>query len=223
MVQSIFRFLYASEHRWLIRSVLPFDLNILTLAEGERKIEAASLAFHTTALDPNGSTHVLDHATAIVEPKSGAVCSLASARKLLKQIAALFWRDAWTTVAHTDIGKPRIPYANFNRHRHLRRRVFEGIVEKVAQNLLHLRRIRHYHNIFLNLYANKWTRKSVHIPQECLDNMVQAKYLASGCGHIVLCIHRCADIGHNALHVIAARSEERRVGKECRSRWSPYH
>ena len=23
--------------------------------------------------------------------------------------------------------------------------------------------------------------------------------------------------------VIIARSEERRVGKECRSRWSPYH
>ena len=23
--------------------------------------------------------------------------------------------------------------------------------------------------------------------------------------------------------VIEARSEERRVGKECRSRWSPYH
>ena len=23
--------------------------------------------------------------------------------------------------------------------------------------------------------------------------------------------------------VVAARSEERRVGKECRSRWSPYH
>ena len=23
--------------------------------------------------------------------------------------------------------------------------------------------------------------------------------------------------------VIAVRSEERRVGKECRSRWSPYH
>ena len=22
---------------------------------------------------------------------------------------------------------------------------------------------------------------------------------------------------------LAARSEERRVGKECRSRWSPYH
>ena len=25
------------------------------------------------------------------------------------------------------------------------------------------------------------------------------------------------------LHRILARSEERRVGKECRSRWSPYH
>src|SRR3712207_9170338 len=26
-----------------------------------------------------------------------------------------------------------------------------------------------------------------------------------------------------ALIAVAARSEERRVGKECRSRWSPYH
>jgi len=28
-----------------------------------------------------------------------------------------------------------------------------------------------------------------------------------------------------SLHAVAAsvRSEERRVGKECRSRWSPYH
>ena len=26
-----------------------------------------------------------------------------------------------------------------------------------------------------------------------------------------------------AIGVGAARSEERRVGKECRSRWSPYH
>ena len=27
----------------------------------------------------------------------------------------------------------------------------------------------------------------------------------------------------NALEGAVARSEERRVGKECRSRWSPYH
>ena len=28
---------------------------------------------------------------------------------------------------------------------------------------------------------------------------------------------------HHALLWINPRSEERRVGKECRSRWSPYH
>ena len=30
-------------------------------------------------------------------------------------------------------------------------------------------------------------------------------------------------IGENSVHGSDARSEERRVGKECRSRWSPYH
>ena len=29
--------------------------------------------------------------------------------------------------------------------------------------------------------------------------------------------------GHNYDASLSARSEERRVGKECRSRWSPYH
>src|SRR5256885_16131694 len=32
---------------------------------------------------------------------------------------------------------------------------------------------------------------------------------------------RVVDIGDNGT--VAGRSEERRVGKECRSRWSPYH
>ena len=30
-------------------------------------------------------------------------------------------------------------------------------------------------------------------------------------------------IGSGTLNLIMSRSEERRVGKECRSRWSPYH
>ena len=30
-------------------------------------------------------------------------------------------------------------------------------------------------------------------------------------------------IGINPLSILLQRSEERRVGKECRSRWSPYH
>src|SRR2546427_1233291 len=45
-------------------------------------------------------------------------------------------------------------------------------------------------------------------------------------------LHRAAnavfiDEGHDVLQILAVmqviRSEERRVGKECRSRWSPYH
>ena len=32
-----------------------------------------------------------------------------------------------------------------------------------------------------------------------------------------------ARVRQRAKIVLLARSEERRVGKECRSRWSPYH
>ena len=32
-----------------------------------------------------------------------------------------------------------------------------------------------------------------------------------------------AEAEAKAARVVAERSEERRVGKECRSRWSPYH
>ena len=34
--------------------------------------------------------------------------------------------------------------------------------------------------------------------------------------------NQCAFIPSEKLSIVA-RSEERRVGKECRSRWSPYH
>src|ERR1039458_7099685 len=34
---------------------------------------------------------------------------------------------------------------------------------------------------------------------------------------------RAADLLKGACWVLRGRSEERRVGKECRSRWSPYH
>ena len=34
---------------------------------------------------------------------------------------------------------------------------------------------------------------------------------------------RNANQNHNEVPFHASRSEERRVGKECRSRWSPYH
>ena len=34
--------------------------------------------------------------------------------------------------------------------------------------------------------------------------------------------HLC-ELTHAKYAVVVCRSEERRVGKECRSRWSPYH
>ena len=33
----------------------------------------------------------------------------------------------------------------------------------------------------------------------------------------------CKQLGPVLEKAVKARSEERRVGKECRSRWSPYH
>src|SRR5579872_7630805 len=36
-------------------------------------------------------------------------------------------------------------------------------------------------------------------------------------------LHQFAGLAQGALHANKVRSEERRVGKECRSRWSPYH
>src|SRR2546422_3668360 len=46
-------------------------------------------------------------------------------------------------------------------------------------------------------------------------------------GHTVVIrkLKHFQDMGHLAVFLIGdfTRSEERRVGKECRSRWSPYH
>ena len=38
-----------------------------------------------------------------------------------------------------------------------------------------------------------------------------------------LAIEAAKKRGEPLDHVLSSRSEERRVGKECRSRWSPYH
>ena len=44
------------------------------------------------------------------------------------------------------------------------------------------------------------------------------------CG-IAMAVHEAKRTGQNPemYYDFALRSEERRVGKECRSRWSPYH
>ena len=45
----------------------------------------------------------------------------------------------------------------------------------------------------------------------------------SGTGKSVALKHVVGLLQPDAGDVIVDRSEERRVGKECRSRWSPYH
>ena len=57
--------------------------------------------------------------------------------------------------------------------------------------------------------------KSHYIPQE------NDRYLEIGCGPAFLGTHFAKD--GLRVYGIDMRSEERRVGKECRSRWSPYH
>src|SRR3712207_9365589 len=65
----------------------------------------------------------------------------------------------------------------------------------------------------------------------------EEKLLDVGCGWGSLVLHAAERYGVRAAgitlsepqaalarsRIAAARSEERRVGKECRSRWSPYH
>ena len=41
--------------------------------------------------------------------------------------------------------------------------------------------------------------------------------------HFILPISRCASAPLFIMPISRCRSEERRVGKECRSRWSPHH
>ena len=51
-------------------------------------------------------------------------------------------------------------------------------------------------------------------------NFIYCPFLAAAAPlHFILPISRCG----SAPLFILPRSEERRVGKECRSRWSPYH
>ena len=38
-----------------------------------------------------------------------------------------------------------------------------------------------------------------------------------------LCLQIASDLNDYSKYISGLRSEERRVGKECRSRWSPYH
>src|SRR2546427_5834229 len=56
---------------------------------------------------------------------------------------------------------------------------------------------------------------------ESLEKLAQAFQLLRGRAFVDAVQRRMFALGENVRS--ANRSEERRVGKECRSRWSPYH
>ena len=71
-----------------------------------------------------------------------------------------------------------------------------------------------------------------------IQNAIEVKNLKKGFGGRVLFENFSLNVKANTIHaiigpngsgkttllrLITGRSEERRVGKECRSRWSPYH
>ena len=59
------------------------------------------------------------------------------------------------------------------------------------------------------------------LPREVIEDTAKAILDFNGSGLSLMEIsHRAKDF---QPVVDEARSEERRVGKECRSRWSPYH
>ena len=70
--------------------------------------------------------------------------------------------------------------------------------------------------------------------EELEDSLIEAKQLVEMTQLTSTILHQLSGTYNNVLNnnlndtmklltIVTTRSEERRVGKECRSRWSPYH
>ena len=60
------------------------------------------------------------------------------------------------------------------------------------------------------------------IPRDTYSEMLSQNCVKNGIGQSVI-IGIGMSLAVAFMTIIDMRSEERRVGKECRSRWSPYH
>src|SRR3989442_16023554 len=99
-----------------------------------------------------------------------------------------------------------------------------GVSQKTEANALALARLPFYNSLLRNC---PWTLLSASgedtgLPDNQMGNS-EVGHMNLGAGRIVYQdftrINRAIRDGSFATN----RSEERRVGKECRSRWSPYH
>ena len=66
-------------------------------------------------------------------------------------------------------------------------------------------------------YKRVFTKYELALVSNCINLQLQGSYLKRNYMELLEPFRR--EMGENKL----TRSEERRVGKECRSRWSPYH
>src|SRR5258708_32200686 len=69
----------------------------------------------------------------------------------------------------------------------------------------------------------KWINNWYWIGSRAAENYTSAGVVFGGPTSDPIPIVDPLDFDVRLLHGSVSRSEERRVGKECRSRWSPYH
>src|ERR1043166_2624607 len=65
--------------------------------------------------------------------------------------------------------------------------------------------------------------KQAQDPIEPAARAALAPAIVNACRSLLIPRRHLGAAGGAAVFALGARSEERRVGKECRSRWSPYH
>ena len=66
-----------------------------------------------------------------------------------------------------------------------------------------------------------WVKAPEYTAALLLQDVVDPRLMTASTQQVLV---RAASNGSTlAIHLVGRRSEERRVGKECRSRWSPYH
>ena len=76
-------------------------------------------------------------------------------------------------------------------------------------------------NVETHLIMSEWAEKCISMETEYTIDYV--KSLATNTSDEKNMASSVSSGTHRVGGMIIVRSEERRVGKECRSRWSPYH
>ena len=97
-------------------------------------------------------------------------------------------------------------------------KIVRDIWIELNDTLTSIEKVSVINQVFYELYNFELNSSDIYAPENCLINNL----LVSRKGNLIsLATLYC--IIAKKLSLPIHRSEERRVGKECRSRWSPYH